>query len=159
MATFFGSLVGSVLAAAQSVPMVPVALRGGSDRVFVRDTIELATAVAQNDLISLGKIPSKAIINPVTSIIWFDDLGTSVTMDVGSLAAENALVAAQDVATAAGSCSVMKSVDVANLFKPLWELLGLSADPGGMIELFAKLEGADPGTGTVTWQICGQERL
>lgn len=158
MADFYGALVGSVLLSTSSVPLVDAALSGGKDHVLVRDRIELAEAFAQNDRVSLGKIRSDAIINPVTSIIWFDDLGTSITMDVGSTAAEAALVAAQDVATAAGSCSVMRSVDIANYWKPLWEVLGLSADPGGAIEIFAKLEGGNPGTGTMAWQIMGQPK-
>jgi hypothetical protein len=163
MADFNGSLVGAIIgpgaARLGNHPAIPLALRGGSDQVFVRDTIELATAFAQNDRVFLGAIPSDAIINPLTSTVWFDDLGASITMDIGSTAAENALCAAQDVATAAGSCSVVRSLDVANYWRPLWQNLGLSADPGGTIDLWAKLEGGDPGTGTMTWQIAGQRRL
>jgi hypothetical protein len=156
MTTYYGSKVGSVINSLQSTPLVAQAHKGGQQYILVRDTIELVTAFAQNDLISLGKLHSDSVIDPIASVIWFDDLGTSITMDVGSAATENALVAAQDVATAAGSCSVLKSVDVANYCKPLWEILGLASDPGGFIELFAKLEGGDPGTGTVSWQIVGR---
>lgn len=159
MTDYVGDVVGAVRSAVQSTPLIPIALQGGSDKVLIRDTIEVVTAFAQNDRILLGNLPSKAVINPVTSVIWFDDMGTSVTMDVGSTASENALVAAQDVATAAGSCLFYKSVDVAKFCKPLWEVLGLSADPGGNIAIYAKLESADPGTGTITWQIYGQEKL
>ncbi|WP_332772938.1 hypothetical protein [Phenylobacterium sp.] len=155
MPTHYGALVGALLSAAVQTTLVPLALKGGSDRVFIRDRITVDAA--QNDLISLGSLPSTAIINPTTSFIQFGDLGTSVTMDVGSAAAENALVAAADVATAAGSVGVLASVAITDLWKPLWELLGLSEDPGGFIELFAKLEGANPASGTVAWQICGQD--
>lgn len=158
MADFYGALVGAVLSASQSVPLVPAALKGGQDHVLIRDTIELADAFAQNDRISLGKIRADAIINPVASVIYFDDLGTSITMDVGDALDEDALVAAQDVATAAGSCALYKSVDIANYWKPLWQVLGRASNPGGEIELFAKLEGGNPGTGTVTWQIVGQPK-
>lgn len=158
MATFYGVLVGAVLSATTSTPLVAAALLGGQDHVLIRDRIELSADVAENDLISLGKIRADAIINPTASMIWFDDLGTSITMDVGATGAENALVAAQDVATAAGSCALFKSVDIANYWKPLWEVLGLSANPGGTIELFAKLEGGNPGTGTMAWQIVGQPK-
>lgn len=156
MSTLYGSKVGSVINALTSTPLIPAAYKGGEECIFVRDVCEVAASAAQNDLISLGSLPSDAVINPVTSVIYFDDMGTSITMDVGSAATENALVAAQDVATAAGSCSVLKSVDVANYHKPLWEVLGLASDPGGEIELFAKLEGGDPGAGTIAWQICGR---
>lgn len=156
MTTYYGAKVGAIVNSLQSTPLVAAAYKGGQEYVLVRDTVELETAFAQDDLISLGKFHSDVVINPDTSTVWFDDLGTSITMDIGSAAAENALVAAQDVATAAGSCSLYKSVDIANYHKPLWQVLGLSSDPGGFIELFAKLEGGNPGTGTVAWQVCGR---
>lgn len=153
MADFLGALVGTPEAAAEP-PRINKAYKGGAQHVLVRDVFE--GDLAQNDRILLGKIRSDAIIDPLTSVIWFDDLGTSVTMDIGSTAAENALVAAQDVATAAGSCSILKSVDIANYHKKLWQLLGLTADPGVPIEIWAKFEGGNPATGTVAWQIIGQ---
>jgi hypothetical protein len=161
MADILGDLVGTPLAAATGAnpKAISSARKGGSDKVFIRDTVEVLTAFAQNDRIKLADLPSDAVINPLSSVIWFDDMGTSITMDVGSTASENALVAAQDVATAAGSCSVYKSVDVANYWNPLWQVLGLSSDPGGTIAIYAKLEGGDPGAGTITWQIVGQRLL
>lgn len=161
MTDYTGDVVGALIAATRTAnPLsIPNALKGGCDVVFFRDTIEVVTAFAQNDRILLGAIFSDAIINPVTSVIWFDDMGTAITLDVGSTATENALVAAADVATAAGSCLFYKDVDVAKFCKPLWEVLGLSSDPGGTIEIFAKLEGGNPGTGTITWQITGQRKL
>ena len=158
MTDFYGDLVGSKVNTLQSTPLIPSALRGGQDHVLIRDRIALAASAAQNDRVLLAKLRSDTIINPVQSIIWFDDFGTSVTMDVGSTATENALVAAQDVATAAGSCSFLKSVDIANYWKPLWEQLGLASDPGGYIEIFAKFEAANPDAGDLAWQIVGQPR-
>ncbi|WP_397402712.1 hypothetical protein [Phenylobacterium sp.] len=160
MPDFNGDLVGTPLAAAAGANPynVPNALKGGTDVVLMRDTIELITAFAQNDRVKLGDFPSDVIINPVQSTIWFDNLGASTTMDVGSTASEAALVAAQ-ATSAAGSCLFYKNVDVANYWKPLWQVLGLAADPGGTIAIFAKLEAADPGVGTMTWQIVGQRRL
>lgn len=155
MADFVGSIVGAQLA---SVPpeLAPKWAKGGAERILMRDTIEVPTAFAQNDRVVLGAIRSDAVINPLLSMIWFDDLGTSITMDVGDATTENKLVAAQDVATAAGSCSLYKSVDIADYAKPLWQVLSLTKDPKKPITLYAKLEGGDPGTGTITWQIVGQ---
>lgn len=158
MTDYTGDLVGSQLSTTQSTPLISSALRGGQDHVLVRDRYEAAAAVAQNDRVLLAKLRSDTIINPLASKIWFDDFGTSVTLDVGSTAAENALVAAQDVAAAAGSCDFLKSVNIDKYFSPLWEQLGLSADPGGYIEIFAKFEGANPDAGTLAWQIVGQPR-
>lgn len=156
MTDYVGDKVGAVVNTLQSTPMVANALKGGQEHVLIRDTFEMPTAFAQNDRLSLGKVRYDAYINPVASVIWFDDMGTSITMDVGSTATEDALVAAQDVATAAGSCLLYKSVDVAKFASPLWEVLGLASNPGGLVELFAKFEGGNPGTGTITWQIIGR---
>ncbi|MNO05668.1 hypothetical protein D3C81_2271520 [compost metagenome] len=61
------------------------------------------------------------------------------------------------MATAAGSFSLFKGVDIANWFKPLWQVLGLPKDPGGKIELIATIKGA-AATGTLAWSIHGQDR-
>ncbi|ODT88110.1 hypothetical protein [Phenylobacterium sp. SCN 70-31] len=166
MTDYNGDLVGTVLAsgAGPNPKGVSSARKGGSDKVFIRDTLELVTAFAQNDRILLGMVAADAVLDPILSVIWFDDLGgAGLTMDVGgagsSAGPENALVGGQDVTTAAGSCSALKSVNISDYWKPLWQLYGLSANPGGMLPVYAKIKGADPGTGTVTWQLVGQRLL
>jgi hypothetical protein len=126
---------------------------GGKNTIFVRDVFE--GDAAQNDLLFLGSVPYAAILDPIMSVMSTDDLGTSVTMDIGSLASEAALVAAQDVAAAAVTFSLLKSVDIANWGKPLWGMLGLSSNPGGNVDLYAKLEAANPASGSYAWQIAG----
>ena len=121
-----------------------------------RDRIELAAAPA-NDTISLGVFPSNTVLDPDGCMAWFDDLGTGVTMDVGDADNPDALVDGQDVAAAAGSFSLLKTVDLADHFKPLWQMLGHATDPGGNIELVATILGA-AATGTFIWQFKGQAR-
>lgn len=159
MAKFFGSLIGSIISAAQSVPLVSVAYAGGEDRVLARDTIELAAAAA--DTVSLGNFDWETILNPVTSVFWFDDLGTGNTVSVGDIGFPNALCNAQDTSTAAGSALIMKSVDIANYWKPLWQVLGYASlaaakAVGKQCELLAKVNSA-AATNTLTWQICGRK--
>lgn len=158
MAKFFGSLVGSVILAAQSVPLVGAALRGGTDQVLIRDTIELSAAAA--DTVSLGSFDWDTVINPLNSTFWFDDLGTGNTVSIGDITYPNALCNAQDTATAAGSALVLKSVDIANYFKPLWAQLGYASlaaarAVGARCELLAKVNSA-AAAGTLTWQIVGR---
>lgn len=129
----------------------PIYQAGIKGPTFIRDRINVDAA--QNDRIFLGSVPSTAIIDPLASKIWFDDTGTSVTMDVGDTTYENALVAAADVAAAAGSVSVIGSIAIENYWKPLWAQLGYSADPGGQIDLYAKLEAANPASSDFAWQI------
>lgn len=154
----YGSLVGVAYSGASATPKATSpAHERGKDQVLIRDTIELSAAPA-NDLIWLGKFPSNTVLNPLGCKAWFDDLGTGITLDVGEGTTHiDALTDGQDVATAAGSFELLKSVDIANYFKPLWAQLGYSADPGGHLQLFAKILGG-AATGTFTWQIIGQTR-
>lgn len=118
---------------------------------------------AQNDTIQLGFFEWDALLDPELSVVEFTDLGTSVTMDIGDVTYPDALCAAQDVATAAGTCNPLKSVTIANRRKPLWEMLGYATIAaakaiGPRCELLATLEGANPASGTVGWTIYGSPK-
>lgn len=161
MTKFYGSKVGSVILASQSTPLVSIALKGGGNTVLIRDTIELAAAAAA-DTVSLGKVDWETIIDPTAaSSIWFDDLGTGQTISIGDATFPNALCNATDTSTAAGTALVMKSVDVANYFKPLWQILGHASLAAAKLvasscELLAT-NNAAAATGTLTWQIIGRK--
>lgn len=153
----YGNLVGQAFNPSNTAPkQTGFGLHRGTDHVLFRDVIELSAAPA-NDTIFLGKYPSNTILDPDGCICWFDDLGTGVSMDVGDANDVDALTDGQDVATAAGSFNLMKTVDVANYFKPLWAQLGYASDPGGELTLYATILGA-AATGTVTVQIKGVTR-
>lgn len=126
---------------------------------------------AQDDYISLGYVGWDTRFDAI-STIEFDDMGTSITMDVGvasnpanvGATAPACLVSAQDVATAAGSVSILKSVGIANRRKPLWQLAGYASlqaardatkADGSRAELIATLKGGNPGAGTIAWSIYG----
>lgn len=153
----FGSLVGQAYNPANATPkQVAFGLEKATNHVLIRDTIEL-TAAPINDTIWLGKFPSNTVLDPAGCMVWFDDLGTSVTLDIGDVNDPDGLTAAQDVATAAGSFNAMKTVGVENYFKPLWALLGYASDPGGLLELIGTIKGG-AATGTVSWQFHGSPR-
>lgn len=118
---------------------------------------------AQNDYVSLGYVDWTTRFDAISQID-FDDFGTSITLDVGVAADPDCLVAAQDVATAAGSVSVLKSVSIANRRKPLWQLAGYASaqaaraatvKDGGRAELIATFKGGDPASATLAWSIYG----
>ncbi|WP_309628207.1 hypothetical protein [Brevundimonas sp.] len=118
---------------------------------------------AQDDQISLGFVDWTTRFDAI-STIDFDDMGTSITLDVGVALDTDCLIAAQDVATAAGSVSLLKSVAIANRRKPLWQLAGYASAQaartatvavGGRAELLATLKGGNPGSGTLAWSIYG----
>lgn len=151
--------MGALLSTTQSTPLVSPAYKGGGDQVLIRDTVEVAAAA--NDFISLGKVSWESVINPHTSKFYFDDLGTGCTLSIGDVTYATALCSAQDVATAAGSADVMKSVDIANYFKPLWQVLGYASLAaakliGSRCELLAKVNTA-AAAGTLSWQIMGRK--
>lgn len=115
---------------------------------------------AADDTIRLGYFDWDTLLDPVQSVIEFDDLGTGVTMDVGDVTYPAALVDGQDVATAAGTVSPVKSVAAANRRKPLWGMLGYASlaaakAVGARCELLASLKDANPASGTVAWSIYG----
>lgn len=125
----------------------------------------------QDDTISLGYVDWSTRFDAI-STIEFDDMGTSITLDVGvavnalnvGATAPACLISAQDVATAAGTVSLLKSVGIANRRKPLWQLAGYASAQiardatkadGGRAELIATLKGGNPGAGTIAWSIYG----
>lgn len=118
---------------------------------------------AQDDYISLGYVDWSTRFD-AHSVIDFDDMGTSITLDVGVALDPDCLIAAQDVATAAGSVSLLKSVAIANRRKPLWQLAGYASlqaakdatiADGARAELIATLKGGNPGAGTIAWSVYG----
>lgn len=126
---------------------------------------------AQDDTISLGYVGWDTRFDAI-STIEFDDMGVAITLDVGvasnaanvGVGAPAVLISAQDVATAAGTVSLLKSVTIANRRKPLWQLAGFASfqaakdatiPDGGRAELIATLKGGNPGAGTIAWSIYG----
>lgn len=139
---------------------------GGYLACFMKDYISVPTALGDADRISLGKIRSDAYLDGDLCKIHYDDMGTAITIDIGADATVPAILAALkgntiaklasalDVATAAGSSSLLASVVTANRHKQLWEQLNLAEDPYCEIELFATFSG-NPGTGNISWKIIG----
>lgn len=153
MTTQIGTLAAALAAASGTTLTQVQGIRNAKPFLFAADTFE--GDMAQNDTLVLGAIPSNAIIDPNQSILWFDDLGTSITMDIGDSNDTNNLCSAIDVATAAGNTKILASVDIANYYKPLWKLLGYTTDPGGKLTIYATFAGGNPAAGSIAWQIVG----
>lgn len=126
---------------------------------------------AQDDIVSLGYVDWTTRFDAL-STVEFTDLGAAITLDVGvasnpanvGATAPACLVAAQDVATAAGSVSLLKSVAIGNRHKPLWQLAGYASaqaartatvKDGGRAELIATLKGGNPDAGSLSWSVYG----
>lgn len=133
----------------------PIALGAVPDPVQVKGVHRAALgSVACGATDSTGStyklcaIPSHAILTPDT---YFDvtDWGFAQVV-VGSLTATDQLVdqtqATEDIVTPIAQGG-------ADFGKRLWELLGLSEDPGGMIDLYLHAEAGAAGAGSANFYV------
>lgn len=119
--------------------------------VIIDATIEIGSADSATSTYSVGFFPSRARLHGVS---WYrlDDLAStgSPTLDFGvrglsgATADPDAINDGIDAGTAAQSGLIK---DPANYGKTLWELSGLSADPGGPCEIYMSLVDADVNAG------------
>ncbi len=160
MAKQYGAYVGTPRNSAPP-KLVPHGFENGSDHIIVRDTVELAAAAA--DMVQLAVLGWECVLDPDGCKVWFDDLGTGGTISIGDVTYPAALAATVNTDSAAGNTNMLAAIDIANYFKPLWQMLGyatLAAAKlvGGRCELLLT-RNATSGAGTVTWQIKGQRRI
>lgn len=126
-------------------------------------TTKSVTARTANDTLKVITLPSSARIAG-GSLVSFDDLASSgsPTLDIGIAPHEDvnndytadpdALNDGIDVATAAGTAKLIK--DHANYGKALWELFGLSEDPGIPLDIYLSFVDANTNaTGDVTTEV------
>lgn len=112
-------------------------------------------AIANGDSIGsklwLGKVPTDAVILAESTI--HHTAVTGVTdLDVGlkySVTDDPDILADGLTIAAAGTKSMTAAVSVANMSKRVWELLGLSSDPGGVADLYMTLNAAATAAGNV----------
>jgi len=125
---------------------------------IIRDsTVEVAAAASADSVYTFLRLPTNARIHGLSRVA-FDDLASSgsPTLDFGFAAVSgnfttdpDALNDGIDVATAASTANLIK--DIANYGKLVWEIMGLSSDPGGFADLIGSLKDAAANTGgTVT---------
>jgi len=120
-------------------------------------TVEAAAAATAGTTYYLPPLPTNARIHG-SSRLWIDDLAStgSPTLDIGiyPVDAQFTLVADAmndgiDAATAGSNLAMIK--DHANYGKRLWELAGLSSDPGGLCKIGIVIADAGVNTGgTIT---------
>lgn len=126
---------------------------GGDVKGWSR-TIEISAAANQNSTYVLGYIPANAVIFGISRVSW-DDLAStgSPTIKIGLFAVDgnvtdddDALTDSLDVATAAGSASLIK--DIANYGKKAWQYVnGQTVEPKGWLQVKATIAAAATNTG------------
>ena len=116
-------------------------------------TVEVAAAASAASIYTAFRIPTNARIHGLSEIA-FDDLAStgSPTLDIGFAGVDSnitddddALNDGIDVASAAGTARMVK--DAANYGKRVWEYLGLTEDPGGLVDLIITIKDAATNTG------------
>jgi hypothetical protein len=155
--TKYGSLVMTGLRNTTPKAGAPNGLASGMLRRSV-DTVEVTAAVSIGSIYYFASIPSDAYIDAILSKVEWDDMGTGgATLDIGDDTYTDGLATDIAIDTGAGNsviCEATGPADIANRGKRLWEQLGHSADPGGMIDLRATLATADASAGgTLTFSV------
>lgn len=141
---------------------VPTGYVNSEFRVW-QDGVQLPSGTETGSKVYMADLPLDLILDPGFSFIYFDDAGTSVVLDIGDANDDNALADNIDVATAAGSSSMMAAVDRANYGKRLWELLGyatraaaVTANSNGKARIYATVAGANLSAATdLFWKFGG----
>jgi hypothetical protein len=132
----------------------PRAIFKGASIRSLSGLISVTTSEIIGDRLWIGRISSSAIILP-QSLITHAALGAGVTMNVGfSGAGQAALLASALAVATAGTKSPIAAVTTPNLKNRVWQLAGLTSDPGGELEMIATIAGANvTSAGTVDFSI------
>lgn len=119
---------------------------GGRVRAFI-DKCTVDAAASANSTYTVARIPTNAVILG-QSQLRIDDLASAgaPTLDIGFVAVDGNItdddVALNDGIDAATAGSYDVVGDIANLGKRVYEHLGLSEDPGGMVDVTVTLKDA-----------------
>lgn len=132
--------------------------------VATQDRCVVPTSSDVNSTIPLAPVSWDFIPVRELSTVRFSDAGTNVTLDLGDANDPDALIAGQDIAAAAGTASMIRSVSVANAFAPLWKMLGYAdrdaavlANAGSQTaSLYFTIKGATTGAALdLSWVLAG----
>jgi hypothetical protein len=128
----------------------------GTPRVVNTKAVTITSGDSINSKVYLGKIQSSAIPD-LASLIYHDSLTSLNDFDIGveynGVAVDIDVFADGLDLTSAGSKSVFAAITRANTGKRVWELLGLSSDPGRVYDIIGTLKAASGATGVVAAQI------
>ena len=154
MTTRNTDLVANLLASPQVLN--DAAELNGVLRVAAGTAELLAGDSTDNDVVLLAPISSKASISQL--FVGSDTFGGSCTMNVGvhnydgTVADEDCFATA--VADAAAMADVRNEVATINTVgQKLWEIAGLSSDPGGLLYVSITFAATGGTAGTLSWNI------
>lgn len=143
-------------------PTSLVAINGMQRAAESRDIRSLITITNGDSIASkyfIGSAPSNAKLKP-GSLIYFDAITSVVSVDIGlaypnggATILDDCIVNGHDIHlagnTALSAATGSGVATPANMEKALWELAGLTSDPGGELDLFLTIDQAATATGKV----------
>lgn len=146
----------------------PVAISeifGAAHQKVITSSIPVASTDSATSIYNVGYIPTNAVIDP-SSVVYGTGITGLTSMScgfganpqpaqpvIGTWAAQPAaLVSAQDWHTA-GSFSLVQAISSANYAQQVYQLLGLSLDPGGVVSVFCTVNNGPSASGTLTFML------
>jgi hypothetical protein len=117
----------------------------------INSQISVANGDSINSVYYVGRVPSNCILSP-GGVAYVPAIAGLTDFSLGFVGAPKALMADVDV-HAGGTISTMSAVAVANYNQRAWQVAGLSADPGGFLDIFATLGAAATAAGLITFGI------
>jgi len=120
-------------------------------------TVELeAGDSTDNDVVLLAPLPSKSTINQL--FVGTDDFGGSCTYNVGVHNYDGTVADEDCFATTVGDDAGMADVRhevaaITTVGQKLWEIAGLSSDPGGLLYVSITFAATGGTAGTLSWNI------
>lgn len=134
-------------AASDTTATIPALVPGRLARAPLNQSQGIV-AVANGDSIAstlhFFDLPSQAVISSA-SVLKHSALTSLTDFDLGDVNDPDGLIDGANL-TSAGSKDV---IDIADGEKELWEQLGYTADPGGMLSIYGTLKAASGADGTV----------
>jgi len=127
------------------------------------DTVEVTNGDSIGSKFILGSVPSSASMRELVVLcdaitLAAADVGLYRTTQDGGAVVDadlfgSAVSLAAAITTGTNILHASGVLDIANLAKPLWQILGLSTDPQVMYDVVATLTAAATATGTLTARI------
>ena len=114
-------------------------------------TFAVLNGDSANTKFFIAKVPSWARILPLSTVRHAGITGLT-DLDIGTAEDADALADGLDI-SAAGTKSLIAAVTVADLHKPLWQLVGLTKDPVRELSPFATMKAAATAAGAVQFEL------
>lgn len=123
-------------------PVMPSSANNGADLKVVRGQVAILAADVDTNQFRMARLPSNAVIHSITVLCDAITGGTDYDLGIayptnkgGAVIDADNLMDGQSLATASKVLDGFAAVAIENRYKQLWELAGLTADPGHNLDI------------------------